>query len=187
MEGVAGVIAVREYKGLSALALCPHVCEQWGVPVDFVEDVRGMDPAFGAVGLAAGGAGTAWPCHVVLVVVETGCRVIAGWEMDVGTKRRCISVAVLIREAGTCTCIVGIDDPRAVHAVRVHWVRWWVVGCAWACELDWLWNTVIGVGDGRTTTSWWGAKLDITDEHAMTWLECNDVIIRGLKAGRMEY
>ena len=135
MEGVAGIVSVREDKRLLALSLSPPVDEQGSVPIDFVEDVRGVDVAGRTVGLAGRCAGAGGPGHVVLVVVETGGRVVAGREVDVRAERGGEGVAVHIREAGTCALVTGVLHPNAVHAVRVSWVGWDIVVGARAGEL----------------------------------------------------
>ena len=117
MQGISGVISVGEDEWLAALALSPPVDEQGRVPVDLVEDVRGVLVACRAVRFAGRSTGTAGPGHVVLVVVEASGGVVAGWEMDVSTERRCIAIAIHVREAGTGALIVGVLHPDTMHAV----------------------------------------------------------------------
>lgn len=119
MHGVSGVVSVGEDKWLLALALSPPVHKQWRVPVDFVEDVRDVDEARGTVLFPTRSTRTAGPGHVVLVVVEASGRIVAGWEVNVGTEGRGVAVAVYVWKADAGTLVVWVLDTDAVHAVRV--------------------------------------------------------------------
>jgi hypothetical protein len=117
MQGVSGVVSVGEDKWLLALTLGPPVHKQWCVPVDFVEDVRDMDEARRTVLFPARSTSTTRPGHVVLVVIEASGRVVAGWEVDVGTERGGVAVAVHVRKADAGSLVVWVLDTDAVHAV----------------------------------------------------------------------
>ena len=117
MQGVTGVVAVREDKRLLALALSPPVYKQWRVPVDFVEDMRGVDVAFRAILLLTRSSCTAGPRHVIFVIVEASSGVITRRKVDVGTKRGGIAITVHVWKACTGTFVVGILQPDAVHTV----------------------------------------------------------------------
>lgn len=117
MQGVSSVVPVGEDKWLLALALGPPVHKQWRVPVDFVEDVRDMGEARGTVLFPTRSTGTARPGHVVLVVVEASGRVVAGWEVDVGTEGGGVAVAVHVWKTDSGTLVVWVLDTDAVHAV----------------------------------------------------------------------
>ncbi len=117
MQGVSGVVSVGEDKWLLALTLSPADHKQWRVPVDFVKNVRHMDEARGTVLFPTRSAGTAGPGHVVLVVVKASGRIVTGWEVNIGTERRGVAVAIYVWEADTGTFVVGVLDTDAVHAV----------------------------------------------------------------------
>src|SRR2546421_693031 len=117
MQGVSGVVSVREDKRLLALTLRPPVHEQWRVPVDFVEDVRDVDVACGAVLSPCRSTGTAGPGHVVFVVLKASARIVAGWEVDIGTEGRSVAVAVYVWKADTGTFVIWVLDADTVHAV----------------------------------------------------------------------
>jgi len=117
MHGVSGVVSVREDKWLLALALRPPVHKQWGVPVDFVEDVRDVDVACGAVLFSCRSTNTAGPGHVVFVVLEASGSVVAGWEVDIGTEGRGVAVAVHVWKADTGIFVIWVLDTDTVHAV----------------------------------------------------------------------
>jgi hypothetical protein len=117
VQGISGVVSVGEDKWLLALTLGPPVHKQWRVPVDFVEDVRDMDEARGTVLFPTRSTGTTRPGHVVLVVVEASGGVVAGWEVDVGTERGGVAVAVHVREADAGTLVIWVLDTDAMHAV----------------------------------------------------------------------
>jgi hypothetical protein len=110
VETVAGWISVGKYKGLLSLTLSPLICEQWGVPVDLVKEVRLVLPAFWAVSVG-------WELHVRLVRVEALGGVVARWKVDIGTERGGIAIAVLVREADTSTGVGWVLDPDSVEAV----------------------------------------------------------------------
>src|ERR1700728_3015932 len=102
MQRVAGGIAVCENEWLRALTGSPSVREQGSVPVDFVEEMRGVDPTNWAVGHASlGGTCTTRELHVILVVVNASCWVITGWKVNISTKRRGIAITVLVGKSDT--------------------------------------------------------------------------------------
>jgi hypothetical protein len=117
MQGVSGVVSVREDKWLLTLTLRPPVHKQWCVPVDFVEDVRDVDVACGTVLSPSGSTGTAGPGHVVFVVLQASGSVVAGWEVDIGTEGRGVAVTVHFWKADTSTFVVWVLDADTVHAV----------------------------------------------------------------------
>jgi hypothetical protein len=119
MKRVSSVVSVGEDKRLLALALGPPVHKQWRVPVDFVEDVRNVDVALRAVVLLTSRPYMGGPRHVILVVIEGDIGVVARWEMNIGTERGGVAVAVHVRKACPSTFVAGILHPDAVHAVRV--------------------------------------------------------------------
>jgi hypothetical protein len=55
MQRVASGIAICENEWLRALTGSPSVCKQGSVLVDFIEEMRGVDPTNWAVGHATGG------------------------------------------------------------------------------------------------------------------------------------
>lgn len=76
-----------------------------GIVVDLVEEVRQMQPTRRAIELVvvAGGEG-----HVVLVVIETGGRVVAGRHVHVLAQGRCVTVAVDDGEPGPGAVVAGV-------------------------------------------------------------------------------
>jgi hypothetical protein len=80
------------------LALCPPRTEERGIPVDLIEEVRGVDPARRKP-TGSGGPRTAGKPHVVVKVIQTSRRVIARGKMDISTHGRSKSVAVLVGKA----------------------------------------------------------------------------------------
>jgi hypothetical protein len=183
VKRVASVVTVREDERLLALALRPPVLEQRRVPVDLVEDMRDVDVSGRAILLLAGGAEASRPRHVVLVVLETDVRVVAGREVDVGTERRSVAVAVHVGEAGTGALVVGILDPDAVHAVGVGWVGGDVVIGARAGELDGLDGAVGRIEDLCPAGGGWCAELRVATEHAKALREGHDRVVGGFEAG----
>jgi hypothetical protein len=69
--------------------------------------MRGVRESFGAV--AVGG-----PDHVVLVIINVVRWIVARWEVDIGTKRRSITITVLIGEPDTSSSISGILNSGTV-------------------------------------------------------------------------
>jgi hypothetical protein len=55
-----------------------------------------------------------WPDHVVLVIIDVICGVVARREVDIGTKWRSITVTILVWEAYTSSCISWILDSNSV-------------------------------------------------------------------------
>ena len=114
MEGVAGVVPIGKNKGLFALSLCPQVFKEWSVPVHLVEEMGSVNPSRWAVGFPASGALAAWELHVVLIVIETSCGIVARGEVDIGAKGRSIAIAVHVCEANSSTFVVWILDSNTV-------------------------------------------------------------------------
>lgn len=125
MQGVACVVTICEDERLGALVWSPQVTEQQRVPVNFVEQVRSVDPTSGAVSSVLGTSARRED-HVCLVSVDTGCGVVAGWEMNVGTEGRSITIAALVGETNTCTRICRVLNTDAMKTIRIGWVK----GCA---------------------------------------------------------
>jgi len=115
METVASWVTIGENERLLSLSLSPLVGKFGSVPVNLIEQVRNVNPALRAVTLG-------WESHIVLVVMETGGRVVARWEVDIRSKRRGISVTVPVWESDTRTSISWILDPDAVESIRVSGV-----------------------------------------------------------------
>jgi hypothetical protein len=105
MERIAGWITVRKHKWLMSLALGPSVGEEWCVPVDFIEEVRRVDPARRTVLLATTSACTARELAVLPEVAQTSSWVIARREVNISAQRRSISIAVLIGKACAATFV----------------------------------------------------------------------------------
>jgi hypothetical protein len=113
MERVASGITISEHERLLSLTRSPSAGKQWSVPVELVEEMRGMDPARRTVVFATSGACTAGELHVLLEVTQTRSRIIAGREVDIRTQRRSISIAVLVGKAHATASIVWILDSYA--------------------------------------------------------------------------
>ena len=95
------------------------------------------------VGVALGTVAVGGPVHVVLIIVNGLRFVIARWEVNIGTERRSIAVAVLIWEAYTCSSVSWVLNAGSVETIRVHRVQWLVGVRARTRKLDW--------GRGTTT------------------------------------
>lgn len=114
VKSVTGTIATREPPRRLSLALCPPRTEEGGIPVDLIEEVRGVDPARRTVGHAgSGGPRTAGKLHVVVKVIQTNRRVIARREMDISTHGGSKTVAVLVGKAHAGPCVAWILYPNA--------------------------------------------------------------------------
>lgn len=61
-----------------------------------------------------------WEFHVGLVCLKALRRVVARWEMDIGSEGGSITIAVLVREADTSASISWVLDSSSIEAVRVH-------------------------------------------------------------------
>ena len=105
VQAVAGSVTIGKDKGLLSFALLPAAIEGGRIPVGFEEQVRNVDPALGAVGLAVVVLG---PGHVVLVVGQASLGVVAGGEVNVGTERRGKAITSDIRKANAFAFVVGI-------------------------------------------------------------------------------
>lgn len=175
MQRVASRIAVGENKWLCALTLSPAGGEFRRVPVDFVEEVRSMDPARWAV--AVGGK-----LHIGLIGIEPGSRVVAGREMDISSEWRGISIAVLIWETNTSTQVLRILNTNTMQTVRVDRVQWLRSAGSWADPLDWLRCAVREIKNGCSPSSRWGAEVDVTNQHSVTRLESFNLIRGSLEA-----
>jgi hypothetical protein len=101
---------MRKHEWLLSLPWSPQVREQGSIPVDLVEEMGLVLPARGAVAVG-------WEFHVGLVRIQTLRWVVAGREVDVGTERRSIAIAVLVRKADTSTLVTWILDTDSVEAV----------------------------------------------------------------------
>ena len=110
VETIAGGVSIRKHERLISLPWSPQVCEQGSIPVDLVEEMGLVLPACGAVAVG-------WELHVGLVCIQTLRFVVAGREVDVGTKGRSKAIAVLVREADTSTLVAWILDADSVEAV----------------------------------------------------------------------
>ena len=186
MKGVSGIVTVREHERLCTLALSPPLHKQRRVPVDFVEDVRSVDVALGAVHLLTPSTGTAGPGHVILVVLEASSRVIARREVDISTKRRGVAVAVHVWKTSTGTFVVWVLHPNPVHTIGVCRVGVNVVVGARACELDGLDSFPAGgIKDLGTAGGRWRAELRVANEHTKTLREGHNLVVGRFEAGDM--
>lgn len=105
MQRVSSRVTIGKDERLSALAFLPAALELGGVPVEFVEEVRRMDPSLGAVLLSVVFCGES---HVVLVVLQTSLGVVARWEVNVSSEGRCVTVASDVGETNTFALVHGI-------------------------------------------------------------------------------
>ena len=177
METVASRVAAREDERLIALALRPHVHVEGSVPIHLVEQVGCVDVSLRTVLLATSGASAAWPDHIVLIVVKAGSRVVARRKVDVGTKGGRISIAVHVREANASPLVGWVLDAHAVEAVGVCWIGRYVVIGAGAGPLDGLRYAIVRVCDGRAARRGWCARFGVSDDHAVAWLEGDDIVV----------
>lgn len=122
------------------------------------------------------------PDHVVLVVVDGLGFVVARWEVDIRTKRRSITVAVLVRETYTCSCISWVLNTDSMETIRVDRVQWFVGVGAGAGPLHWLRSTAVVVENGFTTSGGRRAKVGVTNNHAVARLESLDLVGGSLEA-----
>jgi hypothetical protein len=106
MATVSRGISIGENKRLLALALFPSVLEKRSVPVDFEEKVRHMDVSLGTVRLAFAIITRVY--HVFFIISQASLRVVARWEVNVGSKRGGIAITVHIGKADTLSFVVGV-------------------------------------------------------------------------------
>lgn len=145
VKRVARAIPVEQDERLLALALRPPILEQGYVPVDFVEDVRQVNVSTWAVMFLPCRTNMRGPRHVVLVVVQSDDRIVAGREMNIRTKWGGVAVAVHVWESGAGVFVVRVLHAHAMRAVRVGRVGRDVVVGARARELHRLDGTTSGV------------------------------------------
>lgn len=117
MQTVTSGVSVGKHEGLVSLTGRPLIGEQRGVPVDLIEEMGLVFPSLWAVTMCR-------ELHVGLVVVQALRRIVAGWEVDISTERRGISIAVLIGEADTSASISWILDSYSMETIRVRGVQW---------------------------------------------------------------
>lgn len=94
METVSSWVTIGENKWLLALAWGPAVLKLGGVPVNFVEHVGDVLPSGWAFTIGR-------VIHVLLVVLDALGGVVARRKVDIGAKRRGITIAVLVGETST--------------------------------------------------------------------------------------
>lgn len=94
VKTVSSWVTVGENEGLLSLTLSPAVCELGGVPVNFIEHVWDVLPSGWA--FTIGGV-----IHVLLVVLDALGWVVARRKVDIGAKRRSITITVLVGETST--------------------------------------------------------------------------------------
>ena len=178
VQAVTGSVTVGKDKGLLSFALLPAASERGRIPIGFEEQVGDVDPALGAVHLAVVVLG---PGHVVLVVGQASLGVVAGGEVNVGTERRGIAVAVDIGEAHAFAFVVGILHTGlvAVGADGPAGVGFDVF--TRACPLDAVDGAFgrvkvgLGAGGGRRTGS------GIAGKHLQAQGKGLDLIVGGLE------
>lgn len=111
VETITCRVSVGKHEWLLSLAWSPQVCEQGGVPVDLVEEMRLVFPTSWAVAFGR-------PLHVGFVRINPLRGIVAGWEVYISTERGSVTVAVLIREADTGASVPWILDSNSVQTVR---------------------------------------------------------------------
>lgn len=87
--------------------------------------MRKMNPPLRTVRLSRSSPLAAGEYHIILIGIETSLGVITGREVNIGSQRGRITIAVHIREASSSAQIVRVLDADAVEAIRV----WRVRGC----------------------------------------------------------
>jgi len=177
VETIASGVPIGQDKGLLSLARSPHVLKQRSVPVNLVEDMGSVNKSRRAVTIRR-------PQHVVLVVTDFLRWVIAGWEVDVGTKRGSKAVAILVWEANTLASVGRILNTDAVKTIRVSWVqRLGFVGSG-AGPLDWLRDAIGKIEDIQSSSSRWDAEIWVARDHSKTNREGLDLVIGTFEAAK---
>lgn len=181
VQRVSSRVTVGKDKRLSALAFLPAALELGGVPVEFVEEVRRMDPSLGAVLLSVVLCGES---HVILVVLQTSLGVVARWEVNVSSEGRGVAVAGDVGETNTFTLVDGILH-ASHHAVGVGRPRGRVevVLVTRACPLDGLDRALRRIEVGLGTTGRRSSLGGITRENLEANGESFDLVVGGFKAG----
>lgn len=185
MERIASVVAVRKNERLLALTLDPLIRKSRRVPIDFVEYVRSVNPTWWAVRLSTCQARAAGEHHVLLVVVQPRCGVIATREMNVGAKRRVETIAVLIGESNASTSVIWVLDPYTVGACAANRIERLRCGGTGTGPLHRLRGALGSVEDRGTSSGGRSACIDVANDHAVAWLECHNLIVGGLEAIQM--
>lgn len=139
--------------------------------------MRNMNPTRGTIRLATSGALATREGHVCLVVMKPSLRIIALWEMNIGTQRRRIAIAVHMREPSARSGIIWILNTNAVEPIGILWVGRYIVGRAGTCELDRLYSSLVCVEDIAGTAWRWCTQRAITDKHAQTNGEGFDLVV----------
>lgn len=174
MQAVTSWVTVGKNPWGLTLAFGPSVLEFEGVPVDLEKEMGNVNGT-----LRADTAG--WPLHVVLVASDALGRIIAGWEVNVGTQRRGITITFLIGETNTGTSVSGILDTYTRSTIGVGWVERSIGVGSWAHPLYWLNDTpVIVEGAGRSR--WRATGSWVTHEHSESFGEWVDLFLCGLEA-----
>jgi hypothetical protein len=179
VRAVSSSITVGQNKGLLVNTRGPAVLEVGSVPVDLDEQVGNVDVTLGAVLVAVVDSR---PSHVLAIGGETSLGVVARGEVDVGTQRRVLAIAVLVGETNTLTLVDGITHTReGAVGGSVPRGRAVVVVHARASPLDGLDGAIIGkIKDslGRLGRS---ANIGIATDHLEANREGLDIVMGLLK------
>lgn len=175
---VTSNITGGEDERLASLALGPAALEGLGVVVDLEEDVRGVNPARGAVLLAITGVGGVG--GVLLVVGQAGGGVVARGEVHVETERRVETIAGDLGETDTSALVVGVNHAK-LGAVRADGVRGGVVVGARAGELDGVDGALGRVELIATVARRGGTGHGVANDHLEAGGEGLDVVVGGLE------
>jgi hypothetical protein len=112
METITSWVTISKNEWLLSLTWGPLTGELRSVPVDLIEEMRSMDPSFGAVSMG-------WELHVSLVSIKSLRWVVAGREVDISPQRRSITITVLIWETNTGTLVSWILNSNAMKTIRI--------------------------------------------------------------------
>lgn len=115
VQRVSSGVTVGKHKRLGALTFLPAALELGGVPVEFIEEMRCVDPSLGTVLLSVVLCGES---HVVLVVLQTSLGIVARREVNVSSERRGEAVAGDVGETNAFALVDGILH-TSHHAVGV--------------------------------------------------------------------
>lgn len=117
----------------------------------------------------------------MLVIVETGLRVVAGWEVDIHTHWGGISVAILVGKSYAGAGIAWILDTDTMKTIGVSWPAWGFAGTGWASYLHRLNGALSRVEDASATRARRRTQKGISCGHTEATWEGLNIVVGGFK------